>query len=518
MTVLPRHFFLRFLWAVWLAAGLAVAADLGPLGTRSATVHEPGERHEALGPLLSGEVHGSQQWWALSPLVVDLEDPEIGRRHFDLLYPLLTYDRFETESRWQLLQLLNFATSQPMGDGTNSDTKIRRNLFPFVFSQKSPSGTNDYLAVVPFYGRMNNHLFRDRIEFVALPLWVVTEKRGVETINVPAPFFHLRRGAGVAGWQLWPLFGHETKAITWKTNLLDEPVLIPGHEKSFLGWPFGFANQFGLGTTNPATERMLLPLFSVTRSPARDNTTVLWPFFTHTEDREKGFTEWGAPWPFLMWANGPGKTARRVWPLFGTEQTPTRAREFIGWPFYKHRRVSKPALVSDRWQSVFFLYDQSRDVSVATGARNERRDLWPLFYWKRDFEGRERFQAIALLETLLKNNEAAERTYSPLWSVYRSERNPNRGMASQSLLWNLWRRDTTTNAVTTSGLFGAIRSRSDQSGRQWRFFWRPFEPATPPSPRPVARIAAATRQRGDFLRDLLPASNRPAVATATVED
>jgi hypothetical protein len=405
-----------------------------------------------------------------------------------------------------------------MGDGTNSDTKIRRNLFPFVFSQKSPSGTNDYLAVVPFYGRMNNHLFRDRIEFVALPLWVVTEKRGVETINVPAPFFHLRRGAGVAGWQLWPLFGHETKAITWKTNLLDEPVLIPGHEKSFLGWPFGFANQFGLGTTNPATERMLLPLFSVTRSPARDNTTVLWPFFTHTEDREKGFTEWGAPWPFLMWANGPGKTARRVWPLFGTEQTPTRAREFIGWPFYKHRRVSKPALVSDRWQSVFFLYDQSRDVSVATGARNERRDLWPLFYWKRDFEGRERFQAIALLETLLKNNEAAERTYSPLWSVYRSERNPNRGMASQSLLWNLWRRDTTTNAVTTSGLFGAIRSRSDQSGRQWRFFWRPFEPATPPSPRPVARIAAATRQRGDFLRDLLPASNRPAVATATVED
>jgi hypothetical protein len=102
--------------------------------------------------------------------------------------------------------------------------------------------------------------------------------------------------------------------------------------------------------------------------------------------------------------------------------------------------------------------------------------------------------------------------------VYRSERNPNRGMASQSLLWNLWRRDTTTNAVSTSSLFGAIRTRRDEDGRQWRFFWRPFEPATPPSPRPVARNSPVTRQRGDFMRDLSPASNRPAGATATVED
>ncbi len=514
MTVRLQNLLLCLCLLLGAGASAVQASDRGPLELRTATVREPGERHEALGPLLSGEVHGSQQWWALSPLVVDLEDPEIGRRHFDFLYPLLTYDRFETESRWQLLQWLNVATSQPIGDGTNSDTRVRRNFFPFVFSQKSPSGTNDYFAVVPFYGHMNNHLFRDEIRFVALPLWVVTRKKGVETVNVPAPFFHLRHGAGVDGWQLWPLLGHETREITWRTNVLDEAELVPGHEKSFLLWPFAFSSRFGLGSTNPVTERMILPLFSVSRSPARSSTSVVWPFFNRTEDREKGFTEWGAPWPFITWADGPGKTARRVWPLFGTEKTPVRSREFVGWPFYKHRRITKPALVSDRWQSLFFLYDQSRDVSVTTGARSERRDLWPLFWWKRDFEGRERLQVGALLETLLKNNETAERAYGPLWTLYRSERNPARGLSSQSLLWNLWRRESGTNAVTTSALFGAIRTRRDDSGLQWRLLWRPFGTAGEgAAPVRSAMAAPVWQHRGDLLRDVPEARDvRPAVA------
>ncbi len=486
------------------ALATATAADWTPFDQVSSTVREPGERHETLGPLLSGEVHGRQRWWALSPLLVDLEDPEIGRRHFDLLYPLLTYDRFESESRWQFLQWLNFATSQPITDGTNSDPKIRRNFFPFVFSQKTRAGTNDYFAVVPFYGRMNNHLFRDEIRFVALPLWVVTQKRGVETVNVPAPFFHLRRGAGVKGWQLWPVFGHEAKEITWKTNLLDEPVLIPGHEKWFAAWPLAFTSRFGLGTTNPVSERMVLPLVALTRSPGRDTTTFLWPFFTHTDDRLGRYSEWGVPWPFLGWAEGEGKTARRLWPMFGTERTPTRTREFYGWPFYKHRRITKPALVSDRWQSLFFLYDHSRDVSVPTGARSERRDLWPLFWWKREFDGRERFQALNFLETLLKNNETIERAYGPLWTVYRRDANPARDMTSQSVLWNLWRRETDTNAVTTSAVFGAIRTRRTGDEREWRFLWRPFDAGTNRTTVAVGRGISPTRQRGDFLRDPEP--------------
>ncbi len=496
------------------ATGVAGAAELGPLTATAPAVMQPGERHEAAGPFFSAETSGTQHWWAFSPLLRSFRDPALGRVHFDLIYPLLTYDRFETEYRWQLLQWLNVAGSQTIADATNSDTKTRRNLFPFVFWQKSASGTNDYLAVVPFYGRMENHFFRDEVRFVALPLWVVTKKAGVETFNVPAPFFHVRRGAGVSGWQLWPLAGHEIREVTWKTNLIDELELIPGHEKSFFAWPLAFFEKTALGTTNPVTQRTVLPLFSAVRSPALDSTTVLWPFFNHTQDRKNRFEEWGTPWPFLGWANGEGKTARRFWPLWGTERTPTRARNFVVWPFYDHREINKPALASDRWRSLFFLYDHSRDVSRPSGARNERRDLWPLFYWKRDFEGRERFQAIAPLETLIKNNESVDRIYSPLWSVYRSEKNPVRGMASQSLLWNLWRRDVSTNASKTSSLFGVIRTRRNADGRQWRFFWRGF-PDEAAKASPTAKFgrgdpeAVAWPKRCDFLPERKP---RPAPA------
>jgi hypothetical protein len=493
---------------------VAGAVELGPLATTAPAVRQPGERHEAFGPLVSGEISGTQQWWSLSPLVRDLQDPALGRVHVDVLYPLLTYDRFETEYRWQFFQWFNVAGSQTIADTNHSDTKTRRNFFPFIFSQKSASGTNDYLAVVPFYGRMENHFFRDEVRFVALPLWVTTKKAGVETINVPAPFFHLRRGAGVSGWQLWPLAGHETKAIAWKTNLVDELDLIPGHQKSFVLWPFGFAEKTGLGTTNPTTLRTVLPLFASVRSPARDQTTVLWPFFTHTDDRQGRFEEWGTPWPFLGWAQGEGKTARRIWPLWTVETTPSRSREVIGWPFFEHRKITKPALVSDRWRSLYFLYDHNVDQSLTTGARSERRDLWPLFYWQRDFEGRERLQALAPLETLLKNNESIDHLYSPFWSVYRSDKNPARGLASQSLLWNLWRRDVAPNAVTTSSLFGAIRTRQDATGRSWRFFWRPFPtaPSQPSASAPANRsgpTAVWGSKRGDVLAGPRPGLGRP---------
>ena len=41
------------------------------------------------------------------------------------------------------------------------------------------------------------------------------------------------------------------------------------------------------------------------------------------------------------------------------------------------------------------------------------------------------------------DNRGIERNWSPLWSFWRSENNPQTGARSQSLLWNLYRRDST---------------------------------------------------------------------------
>ena len=49
------------------------------------------------------------------------------------------------------------------------------------------------------------------------------------------------------------------------------------------------------------------------------------------------------------------------------------------------------------------------------------------------------------------------------------------GARSQSLLWNLYRRDTTTEASKTSTLFGLVQHSSSAEGGRWRLFYWPVK-------------------------------------------
>lgn len=79
---------------------------------------------------------------------------------------------------------------------------------------------------------------------------------------------------------------------------------------------------------------------------------------------------------------------------------------------------------------------------------------------------------LAFAETAFPHNEAIARAWSPVWSLYRSEKNPKAGAASQSLLWNLWRRDVKPGGTKTSFLFGMVKTETTKDGRTWRWFWR----------------------------------------------
>jgi len=84
-------------------------------------------------------------------------------------------------------------------------------LFPIYFQQRSPDPGLNYTAVVPFYGRLENRLFRDEIRFVLFPLYGQSRKKDVVTDNYLYPFFHVRHGDALQGWQFWPLAGYDTK-------------------------------------------------------------------------------------------------------------------------------------------------------------------------------------------------------------------------------------------------------------------------------------------------------------------
>jgi len=452
----------------------------GPLYQEFPLTLAPGERTEALGPLLSWE----RQWapgqagttnvestFALAPLFSRSVDQGADATSFDFLYPLLTYDRFGEEYRFHFLQALSWAGGQSQS-GLPAE---RFTLFPLYFEQRSAEPGQNYTALLPFYGRLQNRLFRDEIRFILYPAYVQTRKQDVVTYNYLAPLFHWRHGDGLTGWQFWPLLGHEHKAVTTRTNSFGEAELVGGHDKFFALWPLYFREDLGVGTTNPVTQRALLPLFARQRSPWRDSATYLFPLgLTLTDDRERRYHEVGAPWPLVVFARGEGKTMNRVWPLFSHARTPTLASDFFLWPLYKSSRVHSAPLESARARILLYLYSDLTEHNTQSGRTAHRTDLWPLFTARRDADGNERLQLLALLEPLLPNNKSIERNYSLLWSLWRSEKNARTGATSQSFLWNLCRRETTPQTKKCSLLFGLIQYQSGPEGARWRVFYVPL--------------------------------------------
>src|SRR5208283_5365465 len=98
-----------------------------------------------------------------------------------------------------------------------------------------------------------------------------------------------------------------------------------------------------------------------------------------------------------------------------------------------------------------------------------------------DFNGNSRLQVVALLESFLPASKSIQRDYSPLWSVWRSEKNPRAGAASQSLLWNLYRRETAPATKKCSLLFGLFQYQSSPEGNRTRLFYVPLGRTKPPA-------------------------------------
>lgn len=461
--------------------------EAGPLLHEFRLTLEPGTREEFVGPLYYRQKSDESLLWSFPPFFTRYTNPALEQEEYESIYPLLTYRRFGTESRWQFLQIFSFGGASTV----DAEVKSKADVWPIFFYQHSTSPTNSYFWLLPFYGRVKNHLFRDEVKIVAFPFYLWSRKGEQETDNYLWPIFHLRHGGGITGWQFLPLAGHEFKIPTVRTNVADELEVIPGYNRWFFLWPLMTSDDNNLGTTNIERLRISFPFYSIQRSAARDNTTLLWPFFTYTVDRDKGFHEWGMPYPFIGWARGPGKHANRAWPIWGKATNDILESDFLFWPAYTHQRLHTQTFERERTRSLFFLYSDSRVLNPEAGDSTRRVDLWPLFTWKRELDGRTRLRVLAAAEPLVPNNKSIERSWAPLWSLYRHERNPKTAQTSDSLLWNLWRRDVSPDERRTSVLFGLIRTRKDATGRHWRWLGFPFPPGS--ASLPVANPSDAHR-------------------------
>jgi hypothetical protein len=95
-------------------------------------------------------------------------------------------------------------------------------------------------------------------------------------------------------------------------------------------------------------------------------------------------------------------------------------------------------------------------------------DCWPFYTYRRNFNGNQRLQVLALLEPFFPNNRSILRDGSQLWSFWRWEKNPHTGATSRSLLWNLYRSDVRPESKKLSLFFGLFQYQSGVEGKRWR--------------------------------------------------
>jgi hypothetical protein len=441
----------------------------GPLYDDFSLTLKEGRRTEWFGPLFYSETSDTQKTWGVPPFCWHLRDSATELEQFDFLYPVLTWHRYGTEYRWQLFQLFSFS-----GGGNRSESAAKRfTLFPLYFQQRSPDPAQNYTACLPFYGHLRNRLFADEMFFVMFPFYCQTHKAGITTDHYLFPLGSRSHGAGLTGWKILPFAGHKHKEPTTRDISFGETETVPGFDRRFVLFPFYFHRHEGVGSDNPTDEVAFIPFYSQLRSPLRDTTTTLWPFFSHVTDREKKYSEWQLPYPIVIFARGEGKTTTRIWPLFSHAQTTNQESTFYLWPAYRKTHVHGETLDRTRLRIFLYLYSDIRQKNLETGKASRRQDFWPFFTRTQDLNGNDRLQIFAPLEPILPFSTSAEREYSPVWSVWRAEKNPSTGAASQSLLWNLYRRDLTPTTKNVSLLFGLFQYHSDLAGKTTRWFYFP---------------------------------------------
>jgi hypothetical protein len=445
-------------------AGDESEIDFGPAYSRFALTLASGWREEGAGPFYYSQETDGQEQWAVPPLFCRTRTPGVDWSEWEFLYPVVDYRRFGPEYRLQFAELLSFS-----GGNTQKAEEARRaTLFPLYFLQRASDTNLNYTAIVPFYGHLKNRLFHDEIDFILFPLYSETRKKDIVIDNYLYPIFDVRHGDQLTGWQVWPLAGAVHKSPTRRTNSLDEVVTVGGYDKDFVLWPFYFDTRLDLGTTNPAISHTFAPFYSQTRSPLRDSTSYGWPFgYNVIDDRENHCTERDLLWPLFVRAHG-SKEEARCFPFYSRARTKTLESDFYAWPIYKLNRLQTPSLERRRTRIVFFLYSDTVERYTETGRSKRRVDFWPFYTYHRDADGNRQWQALAVLEPFFPNNRTIRREYSQLYSFWRAEQNGGTGASSQSLFWNLYRREKTAESRKTSLFFGLFQYQSTPEGGNWR--------------------------------------------------
>jgi hypothetical protein len=402
---------------------------------------------QMLGPLFFGSTSPDYTQKGLRPLFLETTTGDTTEGSF--LYPFFTWRRQPDFRTFSFFQLLNTRTDHT----GNGPTDERFDVWPFWFSRDSGEAATSYQALFPLHGTIKNRFGRDRINFTAFPLYSHTEKAGRHVTHAPWPFLRFIKGDGHDGFEFWPFYGHVARE--------------GDYERQFWLWPFGYKSERNLSEPVPDVKLGVLPFYSRDTAPGYINENYAWPFFGYS-DRTLPYryheTRWF--WPFLVQGRGDDRHINRWGPFYthsvikGTEKT------WVLWPLYRNQRWTADGLAQEKTTFLFFLWwsleQRSPDREVAAAHKTH---LWPLFSAWDNGAGRRQVQALSPFEVFFPRNDTVRRLWSPLFALYRYDRQAD-SSERHALLWNAvtWRRSPEEREFHLGPLVGY---RADANGRRF---------------------------------------------------
>lgn len=378
-------------------------------------------KENILGPIFEQKNTVNEHLNIVRPLALHREDWRSNERFDYFLYPLFSSRRFEGGWSWNILNMW-------MASKVCDEEKLT--LFPFFFFKKTENPCTSYSAFFPVVGTVHNSFGKDAISWLAFPLYVRTQQQCTVRHAFPWPFIRLQTGPDSGGSAIWPLIGY-----FWKE----------GHYKhTYLLWPLIYERYDHLDAPVPSVRRGFLPFYAYENSAKRFSVTVLWPFFSHIEMRNRNYVEDQFLWPFFVQGRGECEYINRWAPFYSHSIRRGIDKRWFMWPLLKVQNREECGLYITQQQFLYFIFWRQSQQSIENPCcpQAEKVHLWPLFSYWDNGAGRKQLQFISPLEVFFPTNEVVRNLYSPLFSILRFEQREE-GHTRASILFDLIAMETT---------------------------------------------------------------------------
>jgi hypothetical protein len=399
-----------------------------------------------LGPLFKLQHHGNDREIAVRPIFYNSFNDSEGISNTDYLYPIASTEK---SSEAETTQVLKLYQNNVFRKGEENEQKDKM-LFPFYISGKSEK-YGPYVSVFPFYGDIYQRFWKDEYHYVMFPIYSRTVKNGTTTRNYLYPIVSTIEGEKESGFQVWPIYGQSSKEGVYR--------------KRFAIWPIFFDEDLGLNTDNPTKKLLVLPFYASVDSPNRTERHYIWPFFGHTEDKAKKSEETDYFWPFFVSVKGESRTLNRYIPFYSEDERKNSTKYWYMWPLYSHEKLATESFVQERDRILYFLYSDNTETWTVDGKSKHKMAFWPLFMYKKDYNGIKSFTFPAPLEPIV-DREGIDRCWAPLWRIYVQKWNNDE--SAVSFLWNLYWHDYRKGNLAFE-LFPLVSYRSENRVRDFRF-------------------------------------------------